>query len=42
MIVAIFRKFGDEGEMASLHRFFTFYGEVFKPEATGINLLEEE
>jgi hypothetical protein len=42
MIVALFQKFGDEGYMASLRRFFNFYGEIFKPENTGITLMERE
>jgi len=42
MIVALFQKFGDEGYMASLRRFFHFYGEIFQPETLGITLLEAE
>lgn len=42
MIVAIFQKFGDDGYMASLRRFFEFYGEIFQPEAVGITLIEAE
>ena len=42
MIVAIFRKFGDEGYLKSLRRFFTFYGELFNPETTGIAIVGPE
>lgn len=42
MIVTIMKKYGDEGYMASLRRFFKVYGESFHPETTGISLAEAE
>jgi len=42
MIVAIFRKFTDEGGMKSLKRLLQFYGEEFEPEKTGINVVGAE
>jgi len=42
MIVAIFRKFTDEGEMKSLMRVLRFYGEEFQPERTGITIVGNE
>jgi len=42
MIVAIFRKFKDEGETKSFKRLLNFYGKEFQPEKTGISIVGAE
>jgi len=42
MIVAIFRKFKDEGETKSFKRLLNFYGKEFQPERMGISIVGTE
>jgi len=42
MIVAVFRRYKDEGGIKALKRMLQFYGEEFEPEKTGINVLGAE